>query len=331
MLRWFFLVLLVIVLLAVHLVSGSVFIPPLEVLKILTGHTPEQAAWTDLIWFYRIPKALTALLAGSALSLSGLLMQTFFRNPLAGPDVLGLSAGASLFVALWVMAGSMLPLPAGGGSVLMAAFAGSTIVFMLMASVAYFLKDAAALLITGLMVSALVSAGVSLLYFFSRAEVHQYFFMWSMGSLGHLSYADLVWLGVSVAAGCGMALLLTKATNAWLLGENYALSLGIRITRVRLLLIISASLLTGAVTAFCGPIAFIGVAVPHLTRLLLKTAHHGQLIPGAMLCGSALMLFCDLVAQMPGSARVLPINVITALIGSPVVIWVIMRAKKAWI
>lgn len=331
MVRWWLLSLLVILLVVAHLLSGSVFIPPAGVLKIITGKVPEQPAWADLIWLYRLPKALTALLAGSALSLSGLFMQTYFRNPLAGPDVLGLSAGASLFVALFIMTGSVLPLPSGSASVLIAAFAGSALVFLLMTSVAYLLKDASSLLISGLMVSALVSALVSVLHFFSRAELQQYFFMWSMGSLGHLNYTELVWLALALALGTLLAATLTKAANAWLLGENYARSMGIATGRTRLLIIICASLLTGAVTAFCGPIGFVGIAVPHLTRLLFRTANHRQLIPGTLLCGGALMLLCDLTAQLPGSARVLPINVITALVGSPVVIWVIMRNKKTWV
>jgi iron complex transport system permease protein len=181
------------------------------------------------------------------------------------------------------------------------------------------------------MVSALVSALVSVLHFFSRAELQQYFFMWSMGSLGHLNYQKLSWLAFALAGGSLLAIRLIRATNAWLLGEHYAQSMGISIGQTRLLLIICTSLLTGAVTAYCGPIGFIGIAVPHLTRLIFKTANHRTLIPGVMLCGATLMLLCDWVAQLPGSARVLPINVITALVGSPVVIWVILRAKKTWI
>jgi iron complex transport system permease protein len=330
-LRWWWLAALLVILLAAHLLSGSVYIPPREVVKVLLGQPASHAAWHDLVWMYRLPKALTALLAGSALSLGGLLMQTFFRNPLAGPDVLGLSAGASLFVALYVMAGSVFPVMMGNGSVLMAAFAGSALVFVLMAFVAHFLKDTSSLLITGLMVSALVSALVSVLHFFSRAELQQYFFMWSMGSLGHLNYQKLSWLAFALAGGSLLAIRLIRATNAWLLGEHYAQSMGISIGHTRLLIIICTSLLTGAVTAYCGPIGFIGIAVPHLTRLIFKTANHRTLIPGVMLCGATLMLLCDWVAQLPGSARVLPINVITALVGSPVVIWVILRAKKTWI
>lgn len=329
--RWWFISCIVVLLVIAHLLSGSVFIPPGQVLSIITGGKAENPAWHDLVLLYRLPKALTALLAGSALSLSGLLMQTFFRNPLAGPDVLGLSSGASLFVALLVMAGSSLPIAEETGSVLIAAVSGCTAVFLLMTLVAHYLKDSAALLITGLMVGALVSALVSVLHFISRAELQQYFFMWSMGSLGHLNFSELIWLTACVAAGGMLALSLTKATNAWLMGESYAQSMGVAVNRTRLLLIICTSLLTGAVTAFCGPIAFIGIAVPHITRLFFKTANHRVLIPGVVLTGAALMLACDLVSQLPGSAHVMPINVVTALIGAPVVIWIIMRAKKTWV
>ncbi len=329
--RWWILSFSVMLLVIVHLLSGSVFIPPGQIITILTGGTAENAVWYDLVWFYRMPKSLTALLAGSALSLSGLLMQTFFRNPLAGPDVLGLSSGASLFVALLVMAGSILPLPKGEASVLLAAFSGCTVVFLIMTLVAHYLKDSAALLITGLMVGALVSALVSVLHFISRAELQQYFFMWSMGSLGHLNFSELTWLACCVAAGSVLALGLIKSTNAWLLGENYAQSMGIAVSRTRLLIIICTSILTGAVTAFCGPIAFLGIAVPHITRLMFKTSNHKVLIPGVLLTGAGLMLLCDLAAQLPGSARVLPINVVTALVGAPVVIWIIIRAKKTWV
>lgn len=329
--RWWILSLLVILLLTAQLLSGSVYIPPGQIFSILTGGNVENPAWYDLIVYYRLPKALTALLAGSALSLSGLLMQTFFRNPLAGPDVLGLSSGASLFVALLLMAGSILPVPKGEASVLLAAFTGSTVVFLLMTGVAHYLKDSAALLITGLMVGALVSALVSVLHFISRAELQQYFFMWSMGSLGHLNFSELTWLAACVTAGIVLALGLTKSTNAWLMGESYAQSMGIAINRTRLLIIICASILTGVVTAFCGPIGFVGIAVPHITRLLFKTANHKLLIPGVVLTGGALMMVCDLAAQLPGSARVLPINIVTALVGAPVVIWVIIRSKKTWV
>ncbi len=329
--RWWFLFGTVLLLILVHLLSGSVFIPPGQIITILTGGTAENPAWHDLVLFYRLPKALTALLAGSALSLSGLLMQTFFRNPLAGPDVLGLSAGASLFVALLVMTGSFFPFPEGEASVLAAAFGGCALVFFIMTLVAHYLKDSAALLITGLMVGALVSALVSVLHFVSRAELQQYFFMWSMGSLGHLNFSELTWLTACVAGGSMLAMGLTKATNAWLLGENYAQSMGIAINRTRLLIIICTSILTGAVTAFCGPIAFVGIAVPHITRLVFKTSNHKVLIPGVLLTGAALMLICDLAAQLPGNARILPINVVTALVGAPVVIWVIIRSKKTWV
>ncbi|MFN3840454.1 MAG: iron chelate uptake ABC transporter family permease subunit [Cyclobacteriaceae bacterium] len=313
-----------------NLSLGSVPIPPGETLSILLGKSPSIPAWNTIILDFRLTKALTCILAGSALSVSGLLMQTLFRNPLAGPDVLGLSSGASLFVALVVMTGYS-GFTMGTYGVIAAASFGCITIFLIMMLVARRLRDNASLLLVGLMVGAGTSSMVSVLQFISRAEDQQYFLVWTFGSMGSLSWGELSILAIVTALGSVTAFSIVKALNAWLLGDNYSLSLGVAPGRSRVLIIICTCLLTGAVTALCGPIAFVGLAVPHITRLVLKTSNHKLLIPGVMLMGASLMLACDSIAQLPGMAMVLPINAITSLIGAPVVIWVIVRAKKIWV
>lgn len=327
---WPLLFFVAIALFLLNLSLGSVPIPPGETLNILLGKSTSNPAWKTIILDFRLTKALTCILAGSALSVSGLLMQTLFRNPLAGPDVLGLSSGASLFVALVVMTGYS-GFNMGAYGVIAAASFGCITIFLIMLLVARRLRDNASLLLVGLMVGAGTSSMVSVLQFISRAEDQQYFLVWTFGSMGSLSWGELSVLAIVTALGSVTAFSIVKALNAWLLGDNYSLSLGVAPGRSRVLIIISTCLLTGAVTALCGPIAFVGLAVPHITRLVLKTSNHKLLIPGVMLVGALLMLACDSIAQLPGMAMVLPINAITSLIGAPVVIWVIVRAKKIWV
>jgi len=263
------------------------------------------------------------------LALGGLLMQTLFRNPLAGPDVLGLSSGASLAVAILVMAATFMPpLLHGPFSIAIAASLGSALIFIVVLVVANRIKDNTSLLLIGLMIGAATSSLVSVLQFTSRSEDQHYFLVWTFGSMGGLNWQEIYLLGVVFLFGMTLSLLLSKALNAWLLGDNYAQALGIRIQRARTLIIICTSVLAGSVTAFCGPIAFVGLAVPHLARLVINTTNHKILVPGTVLTGAAVMLLCDTVAQLPGSSLVLPINAITSLIGAPVVIWVIVRSKK---
>lgn len=308
---------------------GSVSIPLSETITILVGGVPEKGAWKDILLDFRLTKAFTSILAGSALALGGLMMQTLFRNPLAGPDVLGLSSGASLAVALVVMGGNFgLPLLNGSITIVVAATLGSGLIFLAVLAVAHRIKDHASLLLIGLMIGATAASLVSVLQFTSRADDQQYFLVWTFGSLGRLSWNEIGILGIIFLAGLVTSLIIAKPLNAWLLGDNYAQSLGIPIKKARFLIIISTSLLAGSVTAFCGPIAFVGLAVPHLARLLINTTNHLILIPAVVLTGAALMLFCDTIAQVPGTSYVLPINAITALIGAPVVIWVIARSKK---
>jgi iron complex transport system permease protein len=329
--RWTLLLLALIMLFALNLSLGSVRIPLSEILKILLTGESKQPVWSDIVWDFRMTRALTCVLAGSALAAAGLQMQTLFRNPLAGPDVLGLSSGASLAVALIFMS------PFAGQSfffsphpllVSIAASLGSVLVLTIMLWVAGKLHDHVSLLIVGLMVGATTSSIVSVLQYVSKAEEMQVFIIWTFGSLGGLNWAEIRILTVALIVGLAVVLFQIKSLNAWLLGDQYAATLGIKLRRSRLAILLSASILTGAVTAFCGPIAFVGLAVPHLTRLVINTQNHKILIPAVLVAGAALLLFCDIISQLPGSTYVLPINALTALIGAPVVIWIILRNKK---
>lgn len=329
--RWIVLPVLLVTLFVVNISLGSVLIPFGDILSILTGEKGTNAIWFDIIWDFRMTKALTCVLAGAALSIGGLLMQTLFRNALAGPDVLGLSSGASLAVSLIFMSqvtGIQLAAAPSPWVIVVAASSGCCIVFLIVLSIAHRLNDNTSLLIIGLMIGASASSVVSVLEYLSKAEVQQSFLMWTFGSLGGLNWNEILVLAVSLVVAIVLAFSLTKPLNVWFTGENYSRSMGVNTKRSRVLIILAASLLTGAVTAFCGPIAFVGLAVPHLTRLLIKSNNHRMLIPAVTLAGASLMLFCDIIAQLPGGTYVLPINAITALIGAPVVISIIVKAKR---
>ena len=313
--------------------SGSVNIPFADMLSTLFGETPEIVSWEYIIWDYRIPKAFTAILVGAGLSLSGLLMQTLFRNPLAGPFVLGISSGASLGAALLLMGITLLTgygafTFLGDVSLAIAASIGSFLVLLIVMIVAQRVKDTMALLIIGLMFGSITSAIVSVLAYFSTAENLQRFIFWSFGSVGNLSVNQLLLLGGIVALGVLLSIISIKSLNAFLLGENYAQSLGVSLKKSRLTIIVATGLLAGGITAFAGPIAFVGLAVPHLTRQIFDTMEHKVLIPAVMLYGAILMLLCDTLAQLPNSASVLPINAVTSLVGAPVVIWLLVRKRK---
>jgi iron complex transport system permease protein len=320
---------LLVTLFLINISLGSITIPLSQTLTILTGGQPHTPIWTDIIIDFRLTKALTCILAGGGLALGGLLMQTLFRNPLAGPDVLGLSSGASLMVALVVMAGgTSSTLFSNSYTLALAASSGSAIIFLLVLVVAQRIYDNTSLLIIGLMIGAGTSSIVSVLQFISNATDQQYFLVWTFGSLGNLSWGEIKVLGLATAAGISIAVLSVKSLNGWLLGDNYARSLGIQLKKSRLVVIIGTSILTGAVTAFCGPIAFVGLAVPHVARLALHTTNHKLLIPAVLLIGASVLLLCDILSQLPGTSFVLPINAITALMGAPVVIWMILKNKK---
>ena len=308
---------------------GSVYIPIEEVFNILVGGEIEKSSWQNIILKFRVPRALTAIAVGAALAVSGLQMQTLFRNPLAGPFVLGISSGASLGVALLMLAGSLFTTTfftsgLGDWLTVIAASLGSGLVLLLVVAVSTRVRDSMTLLIIGLMFGSLTGAIVSILQYFSTGEEIQLYLFWTFGSLGGLDINELKVLGIIVVIGLAVTVAIIKPLNALLLSENYARNLGVNIKTSRLLIILSTSLLAGSVTAFCGPIAFIGLAVPHLARLLFNTSDHKVLMPAAALTGIIVMLVCDIISQVPGSQSILPINAITSLLGAPVVIWIIL-------
>ncbi|UII33998.1 iron ABC transporter permease [Fulvivirga ulvae] len=323
-------IILLIILFLLDIRYGTVNIPLDQVMKSLTGKPLEKESWGFIITEFRLPKALTALLVGSGLSVAGLLMQTLFRNPLAGPFVLGISNGASLGVALLVMSGSSvfnILYQLGNWGVVVAAVLGSSAVLSFVLLVSAKVKDNVSLLIVGLMVGSASGAIVSVLQFFSDAELIQAYVIWTFGSLAGVSWEQLQILTPIVLLGILLAFISQKQLNTFLLGEQYARGLGISIKKYRIVVIIASCLLAGSITAFCGPVAFIGLAIPHIARAVFQTANHSILIPSVILIGSIVMLICDMIAQMPGEQTTLPINAVTALLGAPIVISVVIRSR----
>lgn len=322
-----------IVLFFVNISLGSITIPFKEVYTSLTGGQSSKSTWEYIIINYRLPKAITAVLVGMGLSISGLLMQTLFRNPLAGPYVLGLSSGASLGVAFVILGASILPSFLSGillspYGIVLASTLGSTSVLLLVLLVSQQLRDTMAILIVGLMFGSFTSAVVGVLTYFSSAEQLQKFTFWSMGNLGNLSWPSILILSICVLLGLFLSLLSIKPLNALLLGENYAKSMGLNFNKARLIIILATSILAGSITAYTGPIAFIGLAVPHIAKLVFQTSNHTVLYWSTLLFGAAIMLICDVVSQMPGMEITLPINAITSILGAPVVIWLLVRKKS---
>ena len=301
------------------LAVGAVNIPIRDVWAALTGGDCPRAT-AKIILNIRLIKAVVALLAGAALSVSGLQMQTLFRNPLAGPYVLGISSGASLGVALVVLAGIGSSIGIAG-----AAWVGAAaLVLVVIAAVGHRIKDIMVILILGMMFSSGVGAIVQILQYLSKEESLKAFVIWTMGSLGDVTFDQLAVLVPSIIAGLLLAVVTIKPLNLLLFGEEYAVTMGLNIRRSRGLLFLSTTLLAGTVTAFCGPIGFIGLAMPHVTRMLFRNSDHRVLVPGTVLSGAAVLLLCDLVSKM----FTLPINAITALLGIPIVVWVVLRNKS---
>lgn len=327
--RFLALLLLLLVVALLNISFGSVKIPMGTTISALLGSALENNAWDYIIFQYRLPKALTAILAGGGLALSGLLMQTLFRNPLAGPFVLGISSGASLGAALLLMGSALFGLALFSDlSLVLATSLGSFLVLMTVLLFANRIRDTMALLIIGLMFGSITSAIVSVLAYFSNAEQLQRFIFWSYGSVGDLSWQQNAMLGGIVVMGILLSITSIKSLNAMLLGENYAQSLGVDLKLSRFIIILATGLLAGSITAFAGPIAFVGLAVPHLTRQLFNTMDHRILVPAVFLSGAILLLLCDTLAQWPNSVQVLPINAITSIVGAPVVIWLLVRKRK---
>ena len=300
------------------LAVGAVAVPLGDVWAALTGGDCPRAT-AKIILNIRLIKAVVALLAGAALSVSGLQMQTLFRNPLAGPYVLGISSGASLGVALVVLAGVGSSIGIAG-----AAWLGAAIVLVVIAAVGHRIKDIMVILILGMMFSSGIGAVVQILQYVANDESLKMFVIWTMGSLGDVTFNQLAVLVPSIIAGLLLAVITIKPLNLLLFGEEYAVTMGLNVRRSRGLLFLSTTLLAGTVTAFCGPIGFIGLAMPHVTRMLFRNSDHRVLVPGTVLSGAAVLLLCDLVSKM----FTLPINAITALLGIPIVVWVVLRNKS---
>ena len=325
--------LLLLLALFLNISLGQVAIPIKEVIKSLFGSTASKETWEYIIVNFRLPKAITAILVGIGLSISGLLMQTLFRNPLAGPYVLGLSSGSSLGVAFVILGAGALPsvistFLLSSYGIILASCLGSFSVLLLVLLISKYLRDTMTILIAGLMFSSFAGAIVSVLTFFSTAEKLQKFTFWSMGSIGNLSWQNIFILFIAVTLGLLLSLFSLKALDALLLGENYAKSLGLNINKSRRMIIFATSILAGSITAFAGPIAFVGLAVPHLAKLLFQTSNHRILFWSTIQIGAIIMLFCDMVSQMPGLDFTLPINAITSIVGAPVVIWLLVRKNR---
>jgi iron complex transport system permease protein len=321
--------LLVVFFFFMDLIIGSVSIPFKEFLKLLSGEEI-KGSWQYIILDFRLPKAITAILAGASLSVAGLLMQTLFRNPLAGPFVLGVSSGASLGVALYIMGGTFLVSTLGLTSIsntgiILSAVIGALVVMFLVITAGAKLKNNLTLLIVGIMFGSLTSAVVSILQYFSTAENVQRFVVWTMGSLSAVSMEEIAYIAPLILVTLIICIALQKPLNTMLLGENYAKSLGTNIDNVRMLILIITGILAGVITAYTGPIAFIGIAIPHLSRNLFKTSNHNILLPSVILIGAIFMLICDIFSQLPGSSSTLPINSVSAIFGAPIVIWIIMK------
>ncbi len=324
----------VFVLFLINISVGSVNIPLKEVLRIIFSPGIENQAWTNIIIKSRIPEAITASLAGAGLAVGGLLMQTLFRNPLTGPSILGISSGAGLGVAfIMLFMGGQAGVLLSGVSFLakissvLAASAGAILVLFLILFLARKVKDNVMLLIIGIMVGYISSALVGVLNYYGMQENVHSFVLWGLGSFSNITWSQMQIFIPSIIIGLSFSFLLIKALNMLILGENYARNLGLDINKARTYIIICTGFLTAVITAFCGPIAFLGLAVPHISKLLLKSSNHKVLVPAVILTGALLALFCNLVAKLPGFEGALPINAITSLIGAPVVILIIMRKK----
>jgi iron complex transport system permease protein len=331
--RWALLAasLIVISLFLLSLAIGKVRIPIVDVIQILIGSFNGKTAWQNIVWQFRLPKAIAAMASRAALAVSGLQLQTLFNNPLAGPFTLGISSGASLGVAIVVLSSQILPGLAvpqlGNWTTVVAACIGSLLVTGLVIFVAQWVRQGIALLILGLMFGYGTGAIVNILLQWSSPQQIQQFITWTFGSFGGVTWEQIPLMGLGIMIGLGLAYGLTARLNTMLLGETQAITLGAEVRLIRLGVLLSASILTGIVTAFCGPIAFIGVAVPHLCRRLFQTADLRWLMTGVLLLGAALGLCADLVAQILVPRSVLPLNSVTALIGAPIVVWFILRRR----
>lgn len=314
----------------VNLMIGSVRIPALDILDILSGHFTGKQSWQYIILEYRLPKLVIALFVGMSLSIAGMMMQTLFQNPMAEPYILGVSSGASLGVALCILGKSLFSLAiqnylSSNSAIILFALAGSISVMFIVLGISQKIKQVATLLIVGLMFSSFTSAFVNILAYFSTAEELKKFTFWNLGSLGNISWYQISFIIPVLTLTLFGAFLLNKPLNALLLGEGYAKSMGLNIKKNKFLLIFVTCTLVAVCTAFVGPIAFIGLAVPHITRLIYKTTNHFTLFIGNLIIGALILVFCDIICQLPGEQFVLPINAITSILGAPLVIFLLLK------
>lgn len=320
-------VVLLFLLFMLNVFCGAVDVPYVEVFKALAGESTNEM-WRLIVVETRLPQAIVALLAGAAISVAGLILQTLFNNPLAGPEVLGINSGAGLGVALVMLLshGTVVSGAFGGFvAVLLGAFIGALLVIALILSLSSMLKNKLYLLIAGVSISYLVSSVISVLNYFATSEgVHSYM-IWGMGSFGAVSMGQMLWFALPLLLLLAVALFMMKPMNALLLGDDYAANLGVDVMGTRVVLLAVTGLLTAVVTAFCGPVAFIGLAVPHIARLSLKTGNHRLLLPATMVVGASVALLCNLLTMLPGESGMLPLGAITPLVGAPVIIYVVLK------
>ena len=322
----------IIMLFAMNLIVGSVRIPLADVCDILFDKFDGKESWKYIIMENRLPQALTAMLCGASLAVCGLMLQTAFRNPLAGPDVFGISSGAGLGVAIVMLflGGSVsttMFTVSGFLAILTSAFIGAIVVTMIILLLSTMVRNSVLLLIVGLMVGYVSSSAVALLNFFASEEGVKSYMVWGMGNFGGVSMDHMLLFALLCLVGIIASIFLIKPLNIMLLGTQYAESLGINIRQIRNLLLVTVGLLTAVTTAFCGPISFIGLAIPHISRLLFRTDNHQILLPGTVLTGAVIALFCNLICYLPGELGIIPLNAVTPLIGAPVIIYVIIKRR----
>lgn len=322
----------IIMLFAINLIVGSVRIPLANVCDILFDKFDGKESWKYIVMENRLPQALTAMLCGASLAVCGLMLQTAFRNPLAGPDVFGISSGAGLGVAIVMLflGGSVsttLFTVSGFLAILTSAFIGAIVVTMIILFLSTMVRNSVLLLIVGLMVGYVSSSAVALLNFFASEEGVKSYMVWGMGNFGGVSMDHMLLFALLCLVGIIASIFLIKPLNIMLLGTQYAESLGINIRQIRNLLLVTVGLLTAVTTAFCGPISFIGLAIPHISRLLFHTDNHQILLPGTVLTGAVIALFCNLICYLPGELGIIPLNAVTPLIGAPVIIYVIIKRR----
>ncbi|MBR2233257.1 MAG: iron ABC transporter permease [Prevotella sp.] len=325
--------LLIVILFAINLVVGAVDIPVKEVVNILMGGKSDRPSWEYIVLQSRLPQGITAMLCGASLAVSGLMLQTAFRNPLADPGIFGINSGASLGVALvMLLLGGSITAGAfsltGFLATLAAAFVGAMLVMALILVFATMVRNSVMLLIIGIMIGYIATSAISLLNFFATEEGVQSYMVWGLGNFGGVSMEQMPAFVIICMGGIAAALLLIKPLNALLLGERYAENLGINTQRVRNWLLVVTGILTAITTAFCGPIAFIGLAVPHIARMLLGTENHRSLMPATLLTGAAIALICNIICVLPGNRGIIPLNAVTPVIGAPVIIYVILKQRE---